>query len=291
MYGILLAFTTIILWTGNVLLARVIGDTLPPLTLTVLRNIVAFLCVAPFAMPRIWRRRRELLARKRFYIYATLLGVILMNTPLYAAGRLTLALNMGLINVSSPVLILIMARIVLKEPIAFRTILSAAVCVFGIIYLMVGGDLERLLQLDLHMGDLFMLVTSVSFAAYTIFIRRNPINGNMVDFLAIIFGLSAVALAPFAVLESFYLPVVLGVPQVLAVLYAGIFAAIVSLWAWNLAVARIGPSKAGIIYYTFPLFVAAGAILLLGETLTRAHCLGGALIIGGVVLATLPRRV
>ena len=63
-----------------------------------------------------------------------------------------------------------------------------------------------------------------------------------------------------------------------------------SFWLWTLAVDRIGPVRAGMVYYSLPLFAAAGSFLVLGERVTEAQIMGGCLVIGGILAATWPRH-
>ena len=80
-------------------------------------------------------------------------------------------------------------------------------------------------------------------------------------------------------------------PAVLAgILYTGVGCSFLSFWLWTLAVDRIGPVRAGMVYYSLPLFAAAGSFLVLGERVTEAQLMGGCLVIGGILVATWPRH-
>ena len=53
---------------------------------------------------------------------------------------------------------------------------------------------------------------------------------------------------------------------------------------------RIGPVRAGMVYYSLPIFAAIGSFLVLGERVNGAQLAGGALIIGGILAATWPHK-
>jgi drug/metabolite transporter (DMT)-like permease len=59
---------------------------------------------------------------------------------------------------------------------------------------------------------------------------------------------------------------------------------------WNQGVKIIGAAKASLALYSMPVFAAVLAYVLLGETLQGFHWMGGTLIFGGLLLATLPKR-
>ena len=80
--------------------------------------------------------------------------------------------------------------------------------------------------------------------------------------------------------------------MLVGILYAGVGCSFVSFCLWTRAIAAIGPVRAGIVYYSLPVFAAVGAWLVLGEAVNAAQLAGGALIIGGIITATvqLPRE-
>lgn len=56
---------------------------------------------------------------------------------------------------------------------------------------------------------------------------------------------------------------------------------------WNRSVEHIGAARAGIVYYSIPLFSSIEAVFLLGETIQVSQMIGGTLIIGGILLSSL----
>ena len=61
--------------------------------------------------------------------------------------------------------------------------------------------------------------------------------------------------------------------------------------AWNVGIIRIGAQTAGYLPNLYPIFTALLAVTILGEHLLWYHWLGGAMVLGGIALATTaPRR-
>ncbi|MEA3468091.1 MAG: DMT family transporter [Thermodesulfobacteriota bacterium] len=72
---------------------------------------------------------------------------------------------------------------------------------------------------------------------------------------------------------------------ILSILYVGIFASLSAFVLWNKAIMLIGPSKAGIIYYTLPLFSGLLACLFLKESIGMNHFYSVLLIVSGILTA------
>lgn len=72
------------------------------------------------------------------------------------------------------------------------------------------------------------------------------------------------------------------------VLFAGLFASALAPGLWIQSLQCLGPEKTAVLMNLVPLFTAALAIGLLGETLHLYHAVGGGLILLGIILAQWP---
>ena len=75
-------------------------------------------------------------------------------------------------------------------------------------------------------------------------------------------------------------------PQWGSLLYISLGASVLGFTFWNMAIDRIGPVRAGVLYYSVPLFSSVEAAFLLGESVTPPQICGGALIIGGILFSS-----
>ena len=264
--GYLLALLAVVIWSGNFVVARAVADMIPPWQCNFWRWFTAFVTILPFA----WRHLREdwpaLRRHWRFVVVMSLLGVTLMNTFFYKAGQSTESLNMALIAPTAPIIILIFSRLLYGEAITPRRLLGMLVVATGIVILVSRGDMERLAALRFAPGDLWSLGGAASFGLYALFC------------------------VPPVLAEMCWLPPVQWEPAVIiGVLYAGVGCSFCSFCLWTAAISRIGPVRAGIVYYSMPVFAATGAHIVLGEAVNTAQVVGGMLIIGGILIATLQR--
>ncbi len=286
------ALAATIIWSGNFVIARDLGQSFPPVRLALLRWAVASLAVLPIGLVPLVRERAAILRSRGYVLAASLLGVTLFNTLLYIAGRTTATLNMALISTFIPVFIMILAAVLLGERPSGRGIVGSVAATAGVLLLISGGDPARLIGLSLNPGDLVTLCAALLFAGYSILIRRRPADVSQRAMLAATFLTGAALLVPWALWEAAGLPpggAQLTPKVVGAVLYIGIGASLAAYFLWGRAVELAGPNLAGLIYFSLPLFSGLEAAVLLGEPVTWVHALSGACIVGGIALGTAAR--
>ena len=190
----------------------------------------------------------------------------------------------------APIIILIFSRLLYGEAITPRRLLGMLVVAAGIVILVSRGDMERLAALRFAPGDLWSLGGAASFGLYSLFMRHRGADLSVLGFSAATFGLGALFCVPPVLAEMCWLPPVQWEPAVITgVLYAGVGCSFGSFCLWTAAISRIGPVRAGIVYYSMPVFAAIGAHMVLNEAVNAAQVAGGMLIIGGILIATLQR--
>jgi drug/metabolite transporter (DMT)-like permease len=285
--GYLFALLATVIWSGNFIVARGLAQEIAPVSLAFFRWLTASAVLLPFALPSMIRQRREILANLGHLVPTALLGVTLFNTLIYIAGHQTTALNLSLIAVFTPVFIVILARIVLSDPITWGRLCGILLAVSGVVTLATNGDWSSLAGLEFNGGDLWMLLATLLFATYTILVRRKPASIEPTAYLGATFLLGLFMLAPWAAWEWSSSPPSIPPMHVIgSILYIGVGASLVSFLFWNRAVSIIGPAKAGVVYYSLPLFCGVEAWLILGEEIAWLHGVAGLLIITGILLAT-----
>lgn len=286
--GFAAALAATAVWAGNFVAARALAEQIPPIQFNFWRWVIAFLAMLPFALPHL---RNDLpIARQRFGYLSlmALLGVTLMNAFVYKAGQTTESLNMALIMPATPALILILARIVYKEAINFRTLAGIAVASLGIIVLISRGSWQRLTTLQFQAGDIWTLGCMACFALYSLFMRQRPEEISSTGFNAIVFGLGIIYALPLFLLEIYFLPLPrLSWSIAAGIAYSGLGCSALAFWLWTIAIDRIGPVRSGFIYYCLPFFAALMAWIVLNEQIIPSQAAGGFLIICGIILATL----
>lgn len=284
--GYSLAVMTTVLWSGNFIIARGLHESIPPIGLSFWRWLVATAVLFPFAY-RFFIKDITLIRRHYFYLAVTaLLGVTLFNTLIYIAGHTTKAINLSLLAAASPILILLFSAIFLKEKFTVSRITGITLSFVGIIFLISKGDLSQLSSLTFAVGDVWMLCAAMSFAAYTILVKKKPAELSNLAFLFAIYIFGLLFIFPAYLYEHFYIAkVTMDSSNVLAILYVSLFASIIAYYTWNRAVLSIGVTQSALIYFLTPVFSAIGANIILHEPILAVEIHSMMLILLGILLA------
>ena len=287
-YGYLSAIAATLFWSGNFTIARGVVDNIPPISLAYWRWTTAIILLTPFAIKSLiadWSRL------KSHYVYlsiTSILGVSLFNTLIYIAGHSTSAINMSLIAITFPIFIIVISRFIYNELITLNKGLGVLFVICGVILLITKGELSVLKNISFVAGDLWMLLAALSFALYSILIKKKPTSLSTLSFQLSTFIIGLIFLTPFYIWESvntdFHIQNI-DKNILYSILYLGIFASLFSYILWGKAVELLGPTKPSMIYYTLPIFSGLIAYLLLGERIERIHLLSMLLILIGVLTA------
>lgn len=287
------ALLAVIIWSGNFVVARAVAGLIPPWQCNFWRWFIALIILLPFASKHWGTDWPAIKKNWRGLSLLAILGVTLLNTLIYKAGQTTESINMALLVPTAPVVILILSRVLYSEPISPRRMAGVLVVLAGVAVLVSRGDWDRLAHLRFNEGDLWALGGVLCFGLYSLFIRQRSPEISPIGFSLATFALGLLYSLPFTAIEAVMLPRPhLSTPLVVSVLYAGIGCSALSFWLWTVAIDRIGPVRAGMVYYSLPVFAGIAAMLVLGESVAPAQLLGGALVISGIIVATvvMPHR-
>lgn len=274
-------------WAGNFVLGRAVSGEVPPVGLAFWRWFGGALIVAPFALPYLRRDWPAVRTSWRTLLLLGFLGIAVFNTLIYAGLARTTAINALLLQSIQPVVIIIFSYLIFRDTIGMRQALAVAVSLLGVVTIIARGDLRALAALAFNSGDLLVLVAIVAYAAYTALLRRRP-PIHPLSFLLATFTVGVVLLLPLYIAEGLSgrpmqpTPVTLG-----AVAYVAIFPAILAYLCFNRSVELLGANRAGHFFHLQPAFGVVLAMIFLGERFAPFHAVGIALIVAGILLATL----
>jgi drug/metabolite transporter (DMT)-like permease len=284
--GYLCAIAAVIFWSYNFIIARELNDTVAPVSLAFGRWLVAVLVLFPFAIKSLlseWILVKQNLA---YLSISAFTGVTLFNTLLYLGGQTTGALNLALISITSPIFIVIFARIFYGELLTFYKVAGIFLVATGVIALITRGQLSSLLNLTFSIGDIWMLTGAIIFAIYSILILKKPPQLGILAFQLSTFILGLIFLLPFLAWEYAVVgPSAYEANAIYSILYLGVFASLFSFVLWNQSIVLIGVSKTGMVYYTLPIFSGVMAWYFLGEDIGLLHLGTGVLIVSGIFMA------
>lgn len=284
--GYLYALGATAIWSGNLIIARGLSDTIHPVELAFWRWTVAVLAFLPFGLKPLMAEWKILKKNIPYLVLTSVLGITIFNTLIYFAGQTTTALNLSLISITFPIFIIILSRILFGEMITVHRLVGIILVISGIIFLVTGGEVSKLTSISLSIGDLWMLIAALTFAVYSILLRRKPkaLSVRSLQMATFITGL--IFLSPLFIWKTLSTPSSLFETRtLLSILYVGIFASLIAFLLWNKSIVNIGPTKSGMVYYTLPLFSGILSFLVLKESVTVVHLISAVLIISGIIMA------
>lgn len=284
--GYLFAVIATVIWSGNFIVARGLNESIPPVSLAFWRWLVAIIIFLPFGLKPLILEWRIIKKNFLFLSIVSILGISIFNTLIYIAGQTTTAINLSLISITFPIFILIISRLFLNEKITTNKILGIIIVVFGVLLLITKGNIADLFLIEFVLGDFWMLLASLIFAIYSILLKYKPKELSLLPFQLITFIIGLFYLLPFYIWEYATSPsLVLDSSIIGSILYVGVFASLIAFIMWNKSIVSIGATKAGLIYYTLPLFSGFLAYVFLDEHVSAIHLYSLLLIIFGILTA------
>jgi drug/metabolite transporter (DMT)-like permease len=288
--GLLLTLTAIF-WAGNSVAGRLAVGHVSPMLLVFLRWVLVLAVMWPLYGRQVrghWPEIRPQLLR---ILLMAILGLTGFNALYYVAAHTTTAVNIGILQGSVPVIILVAAFITHGTRATLVQIAGVLITALGVIVVATQGVPLTLLHIDLNRGDLILLVACVLYALYTVALRDRP-RMSGAAFFTLLALISAVTSVPLVLAEAyvsgFSMPTWQGW---LVTLYVAIFPSCLAQLLFLRGVDLIGPGRAGVFVNLVPVFTAILAVALIAEPFALFHGVALALVIGGIWLAERGRAV
>ena len=282
----LLLSLTSLFWAGNIVLARYVAGHVPPMTLSCVRWIGAFLMLMPFAWPHLKQDWPALRASLPLMVGLSATGFAFNNAISYWALQYTEALNALLIQSSGPLFVALWSLLLFGMRLTWAQLAGIAISLAGVLTILLRGDLAALVNIRFNRGDVMFAGAVLSFGLYSALITRRP-KIHQLSLISFTIGCGALLLLPFSAWE-FAAGLRLKPDMLTAVTlaYVMIFPSTLAYLFFNRGIALIGPNRASPFLHLVPVFGSAMAILLLGEQPQLFHLTGYLLVLAGVVIAS-----
>lgn len=200
------------------------------------------------------------------------------------AVDLSTASNVSLIVCANPLITMLLVWLSGRgEKPSRRQAVGSAVAFAGMALVVLNG--QFVLRLS-PLGDMLALVAAVSWAFYTIVMKRLTVKYPVPFITRKVFFYGLVTLLPiwFTGRVGFH-PGLLKGPAVWGnLLFLGFVASLVCYVAWNRVIRRLGSVRSSAYVYLIPLATIVTAVIVLRERITGLAVLGTVLILGGLYL-------
>ena len=281
---ILLTFTAAV-WAGNGVAARMATGQVSPMSLVFLRWFIVCLILCFLLRRQALGEFKILLKSWRRVLLLGFFGFTAFNTLYYLAAYRTTAVNLTLLQSTTPVLVLAGAAIFLRARVTPLQIIGMMISFLGVGLISTQGDITRIFSMSFNIGDIGVLVACVFYAGYTLALRKRPNVSALVFFAGLSLAACLTSIPLFVaeiVAGHSYWPSFKGW---LILVFIAFGPSLVSQLTYIRGIELIGPARAGLFNNLVPLFGALFAVAILGEPFATYHAIALALGLGGIYLA------
>lgn len=281
---LLLAFTALC-WGGNAVFGRMAVGEISPMALVTARWLGVFVLLLLFAHRHL--RRDWPVLRPHLFAVAMLgiLGFTSFNAIFYIAAHYTTAVNIGILQGSTPMFILMGAFLAYRTRITGLQAAGVALTMTGVVIVGSGGSLARLAALAVNFGDVLMIGACLLYAGYTVALRKRPPASALGLFSVMAFAAFVASLplvAAEVALGQFQWPTGKGM---IIVTLVTLFPSFLAQIFFIQGVTLIGPGRAGVFVNLVPVFASILAVVLLDEPFEAFHAIALSLVLGGIWLS------
>ena len=281
-----LLFIQPIFMATNTIVARGGVEAVPPISLAFWRWFSVFIILFPFFYNEILKNKKEF--NKEFFklFFLGSMGCGVCGAFPNLAGMTTTMANIGIIYTSSPVIIIFLSILFLREKINFLRILGLLICITGVFTIISKGNLDFLINLNFTIGDLWVLGAALGWALYSIYLLNWKSKFSLMARFTLIAMFGFISLLPFFILENVYFAKTnYNQTFLFWVIFAAISPSIIAFSLYTKLQRYVGASLAGFSLYLFAVYGSIFGIIIFKEPLLSFHYLGGLLVFTGVYFA------
>lgn len=274
-------------WAGNAVVGRLAAGVVPPITLNLVRWIIAGALLAPYAWRGVMTHRAALREHAGILAAMGLLSIASYNAFQYLALTTSTPINVTLIGASTPLFLLIIGACFFRERFQSWHIAGALLCLLGVTFVLTRGEPGRLAQLAFVPGDLYMLAATIVWSFYTWLLRKHRPDLPLPVLLLAQIVAGVIANIPIAIWEVSLLaePLQWSSKVGWILLYVGTVPSLLAYFVWDRAISRAGAQLPVFFITLTPLFAAVLSTALLGDSPHWYHGVGLLCIGAGIWLA------
>lgn len=219
-------------------------------------------------------------------------GVMVYHFGLNYGEQYITAGAASLIIATSPVYIVILAAVFLKEKITFFKFLGILLALFGVIIISILGKQGEKIQIQTAFAAIAVLIAAIVSAFYTITGKKllSRYNGLSLTAYAILFG--SIILIPLSIFNSSLINEVSNMQSVtwFAVIFLGVFSTVIGYGIWYMALEIKTASEISVYLYAIPVLSTIASYILFKDAITIFFILGGIFVIIGIVLVNMKQK-
>lgn len=284
-------FFAVFCWGFSFPLLKAALDEVEPITLAAVRYSIA---VIPLLLFMVARSGKESLMRPfkedfLFFLCLGLVGITLPNIFQNYGMTMTQSHLSAIIQASGPVFTIILAVLILKEPLGRNKVVGTVIALSGTL-LLVSGSGSNLLGAT-SFGNFLVLLSAIAYAISSIMSKKILHKYDPLCAATISMFLGTLILVFLMLFES---PAE-KVPQITAegwviILILAILPGALALLVWYVILSTTEVSRIILFIYLIPIFAAIISYFWLREEILVSTIVFGALILCGVIIAQYERK-
>lgn len=281
--GLLAGLTAAAIWGGMYVVSKVVLDIIPPFTLLTIRLLLGFLALALV----IFIRGGFSVKPRQFWSFFGV-GVVGYGISLgfqFIGTKLSTAANGSLVTSATPALVLPFAFFLLKEPITRRRLVAILLASLGV--LAVIDPRSAQLSSALFIGNLSLLGAAITWALYSVLVRKVSSNTDLLQASAIMLIGGLPITIPVSIWELSTQGIgIVTTGTIAGILFLGIISTAIAMFLWNYAFAELPAAVASLTFFAQPVVGSLLGWFFLNEKITPLFMLGGVLIGIGIVISS-----
>ena len=271
-------------WGFNAIASRLAIDEISPMSLVSGRWLGVMIILSIICRHQLSLGFQVFKSNYKWMIVMGLCGFTTFNSLYYISAHHTVAINLGIVQSTTPAFIMIISMFWLKTRINLKQVTGLLITFIGVSIVISNGNLASLLRLKLNNGDLLLIVACIFYAIYAVGLRKRP-EINDVLLMTFFSYVAFIGSLPGLIIEitqySFFFPTFKGL-MILSVII--IFPSLLAQILFMKGVKIVGPALSGLYTNLVPIFTSVLAIIVLDEVFHIYHLISLMIIFLGIYI-------
>jgi len=271
-------------WGFNAIASRLAIDEISPMSLVSGRWLGVLIILSIICRHQLSLGFQVFKSNYKWMIVMGLCGFTTFNSIYYISAHHTVAINLGIVQSTTPAFIMIISMFWLKTRINLKQVTGLLITFIGVSIVISNGNLASLLRLKLNNGDLLLIVACIFYAIYAVGLRKRP-EINDVLLMTFFSYVAFIGSLPGLIIEitqySFFFPTFKGL-MILSVII--IFPSLLAQILFMKGVKIVGPALSGLYTNLVPIFTSVLAIIVLDEVFHIYHLISLIIIFLGIYI-------
>ncbi len=282
------------MWATQVPVIRFIGDRLGPITVAFIPMIASTLIFLPFLWVENKRRNVKFKWRwseLKYFTLSGLIGIFIMQYAYTLGSKLTIAANAGIITLTIPVFVAILASFMLNEKLNIVRLISFVLAIAGVLMTSV-SDISGAVFFHgkYFTGNMIFLFACLCCAFYNTYCKL-LVDKNFTELEILVYSsiIGSIASIPLIIwVEPFHLSEFIhsGTIAVSGILELSVFVYGIPALLFFYVLKRLDITQAILGTYLLPFFIALMGIVLLKEKISVLMIIGGSIIFISTLMVT-----